>query len=77
MEGLLARLYLPAGTAYQKNSTIRRTVPPPLPILKGPTLPAFTDVQALPPPGWCPGCGMEIYRRGANLCSRCGGEADG
>lgn len=71
----LDRLYLPADTAYQRNSTIRRTVKPRRPIrMHQPLL--LVDVQALPPPGWCEGCGMEIYREGALLCRQCAGEED-
>ena len=29
------------------------------------------DVQALPPRGWCLGCGMELYLPDAQLCEDC------
>ena len=31
----------------------------------------FTDEQGALPWGWCPGCGMEIWRKGSNLCEKC------
>ena len=77
MEKLLAQLYLPAGTAYQNNSTIRRTVLPRRPVRRVGPLPLFADVQALPPLGWCPGCAMELYRQGQMLCPDCAGEDSG
>ena len=29
------------------------------------------DDQAALPWGWCPVCGMEIWRKGQELCQRC------
>lgn len=29
------------------------------------------DPQQLPPYGWCPACGMEVYEPDQNLCARC------
>lgn len=29
------------------------------------------DPQQMPPAGWCPVCGAEIYAEGENLCTRC------
>ena len=29
------------------------------------------DAQGALPWGWCPGCGMEIWRREADLCEKC------
>lgn len=34
------------------------------------------DSQQIPPAGWCPICGCEIYAEGENLCSRCRKEAE-
>lgn len=31
----------------------------------------MTDLQQLPPAGWCPVCRREIYAEGKNLCTRC------
>lgn len=49
---------------YQKIGTIRRTVLRRWPV-------GLVDVQSLPPWGWCPRCGGEVYRRGAEVCGRC------
>lgn len=53
---------------YQKNRPINR-----------PVLWAYpwwqTDLQALPPRGWCPRCGAEIYTA-AHLCNRCKNEKE-
>ena len=29
------------------------------------------DLQALPPFGWCEGCGKEVYREQEVLCDKC------
>ena len=29
------------------------------------------DIQQLPPLGWCPVCGTEVYSQDEDLCSRC------
>ena len=31
----------------------------------------MTDLQQLPPAGWCPKCGREIYAEGLPLCKKC------
>ena len=50
--------------AYQRNSTIKRTV-----LRRRPIFPV--DWQALPPYGWCVRCGAEVYTPGQELCVRC------
>ncbi|MBO5317066.1 MAG: hypothetical protein J6A74_01325 [Oscillospiraceae bacterium] len=76
MNSLLQQLYLPVGTAYQRNCTIRRTVAPRPRAATRPML-SLMDLQAMPPPGWCPGCGMELYRPGQKMCPECAGEEGG
>lgn len=40
------------------------------PVRRGP--PRFgTDIQQALPLGWCPICGMEVYRPGRHLCPSC------
>lgn len=48
---------------YQNNRPINRPV-----LLVHPWW--QTDLQALPPWGWCPRCGAEIYAV-ATVCNRC------
>lgn len=31
----------------------------------------WEDPQDVPPRGWCPRCGREIYEAGKELCDRC------
>ena len=50
--------------AYQTNRPINRPVLTHLPWWP-------TDLQALPPRGWCPRCGAEIYAPTAKTCPRC------
>lgn len=50
---------------YQRFRAIKRT------IFKRPV--GLVDWQALPPMGWCAGCGREIYGPGRELCERCEG----
>ncbi len=59
--------------AYQKICTRGRTIYRLRPVLLG--LPfGVADVQSLPPWGWCPVCGREVFDRGERLCRRCRGK---
>jgi hypothetical protein len=33
----------------------------------------LVDLQALPPAGWCVGCGAEVYAEHTDLCKCCEG----
>ncbi len=51
---------------YPFFRTIKRTVV--RPVRRG-VVWHRVDVQALPPPGWCVGCGAEVYI--GEVCERC------
>ena len=56
--------------AYQKICTQGRTVFRLRPVLLRMPF-GLTDVAGLPPWGWCPRCGREIFDAGERLCRRC------
>ena len=46
-----------------------------MPVRTGPLMP-WEDPQDVPPRGWCPRCGREIYAEGKDVCDRCEKELD-
>lgn len=59
---MLSDLNVINPTASRPNRPIRK---------QATFLPYGIDLQQLPPLGWCPVCGSEIYAPGENLCTRC------